>query len=358
MVPAPDAAVRGPRRSAACAGVSLPRVASSGERLAVGDLQPVGPLAERAYGAAMRSGWLAIVAAAVGIVGCGRAAPHASSTVRSSSATVPAFSDPGSGALRFVRLRIEGRPYVFLVDTGAGRTVVDASVARALHLRLVGAEHRSPTLGCRAATQGVRVVDWEIAGRRLPALTVTSQTLSDLKIGVVRLGGLLGADVLSRFGTVTLGFASRRVVLGGPPPPGARSIPFAVLRRNGSQLITVRVAVNGTSTGWVVDTGASSTVIAASQLQRLSIRQVGPRGRAYGATGCPIRVTPVGIRAWRAGDVQLPATTALSSRSSVISRPLGTATIAGLIGSDVLASFGSVTIDFTHRRLILGNPGR
>jgi predicted aspartyl protease len=209
----------------------------------------------------MRSGWLVVLAAAVGIVGCGRAIRHASSVVRSSGVTVPAFSGPGSpGASQFVRLRIEGRPYLFLVDTGAGRTVVDTSVARALHLRLVGAQRASPTLGCRAATRAVRILDWEIAGRRLPALTVASQTLSELKIEGIGLGGLLGEDVLSRFGTVTLRFADRRVVLGGPPPTGARSIPFAVLRRNGSQVITVRVAVNGVSTRWVVDTGASRTV--------------------------------------------------------------------------------------------------
>jgi hypothetical protein len=142
-----------------------------------------GPLAERAYGAAMRSGWLVVLAAAVGIVGCGRAARHVSSTVRSSGVTVPALSGPGSaGALKFVHLRIEGRPYLFLLDTGAGRTVVVKSVARALHLRLVGAKHGSPTLGCRAATQAARIVDWEIAGRRLPALTVASQMFSELKI--------------------------------------------------------------------------------------------------------------------------------------------------------------------------------
>lgn len=266
----------------------------------------------------MRSGCLVVLAAAVGIVGCGRATRHASSIVRSSGVTVPAFSGPGSaGALQFVRLRIEGRPYLFLVDTGAGRTVVDMSVARALHLRPVGAERASPTLGCRAATRAVRIVDWEIAGMRLPALTVASQMLSELKIEGIRLGGLLGEDVLSRFGTVTLGFAGRRVVLGGPLPTGARSIPLRVLRRNGSQC-----------------------------------------GRANGATGCPTTVTPVRIQAWRAGDVPLPTTTALSSPSSVISTPQGTATVAGLIGSDVLARFGSATIDFTHRRLVLGNPAR
>jgi hypothetical protein len=221
-----------------------------------------------------------------------------------------------------------------------------------------GAKRASPTLGCRASTQAVRILDWEIAGRRLPALTVASQMFSELKIEGIRLGGLLGEDVLSRFGTVTLGFAGRHVVLGGPLPTGAGSIPFAVLHRNRSQLITVRVAVNGISTRWVLDTGASRTVIAASELHRLGVRKVGSRGRAYGATGCRTTVTPVRIQAWRAGDVPLPTTTGLSSPSSVISTPQGTATVAGLIGSDVLATFGSATIDFTHRRLVLGNPGR
>jgi hypothetical protein len=56
----------------------------------------------------------------------------------------------------------------------------------------------------------------------LPATTVFSAKtlLAGARLNDVPIGGLLGSDVLSRFGTVTLDFAGKRLILGGNAPNG------------------------------------------------------------------------------------------------------------------------------------------
>lgn len=53
------------------------------------------------------------------------------------------------------------------------------------------------------------------------------------------------------------------------------------------------------------------------------------------------------------GGVKLPATVGVSPRSSFIDKAEGKG-IVGLIGANVLSTFGEVTIDFADNRMVLG----
>ena len=103
----------------------------------------------------------------------------------------------------------------------------------------------------------------------------------------------------------------------------------------------------------IVDSGAESTLVASATAARAALRPLDRSLTVHGAAGCATRLTPVAIARWSAGPVSLPPTTALSSGSPVVSSFGGTR-IKGVIGADILASFGRVTLDFTAGRLVFG----
>lgn len=304
----------------------------------------------------MRARWWVIGVATVCLGGCGaspstRSQPEAPpSAVVLSALTAPRLT----GASLFVRLMIHSRRYLFLIDTGAGSSVIASSVATALHLPPADPPRKAPTFGCRASVRPVRIDHWAIGSRRLPAMTIASQDLPTVMVDGLRLSGLLGTNLLARFGTLTLSYADGRVVLGGAVPTSRHEASITIVRRGPSALIDLRATVAGAPTTWLLDTGSASTVIAAPRADALGLRPTGAAQTRAGAAGCTATVTPVRISRWHVGSVRLPPTIALASGSPVITHPEPGRSTAGLIGADVLASFGSATVDFKDHRLILG----
>lgn len=109
---------------------------------------------------------------------------------------------PSGSASILVPVMVERRgPYLFLLDTGASQTVIDWQLANRLNLPVAGrfgtgtAAVMPPTL--------IQIADWRIGDVDLAPTTVATADLSDLGLGV-RVEGILGADVLNRFGAVTV----------------------------------------------------------------------------------------------------------------------------------------------------------
>lgn len=99
---------------------------------------------------------------------------------------------------------------------------------------------------------------------------------------------------------------------------------------------------------FVLDTGASSSSIHQDLMDQLMLEEV-DEVEVVGVTGRE-DVVLARVEQWSAGDVQLPSTTV-----TVIDMPQpedGTG-IQGLLGSDVLSQFGSITIDYDAAELIL-----
>jgi predicted aspartyl protease len=155
---------------------------------------------------------IVLLAAAVGLLsaagGVGARPSHAraASTVK---LLILRARDGATAALAPVV--IHGHTFPFLIDTGATRSVVDLAIVKKLHLGRVGAQIRVGGVGCTTTAHNVRLSRWRIGSQTLPALTVTSTRIAGANGHAF---GLLGSDVLSRFGSASIDYAHGTLTLG------------------------------------------------------------------------------------------------------------------------------------------------
>jgi hypothetical protein len=98
----------------------------------------------------------------------------------------------------------------FTPDTGASTSLVDTSVARTAGLAPVAARERQNTACSVQTLKEVASGPWSLAGHRLPPQALLETHL--LTSGPA--AGLLGADVMAKFGSVVLDYRGGRFVLG------------------------------------------------------------------------------------------------------------------------------------------------
>src|SRR6266536_322662 len=128
------------------------------------------------------------------------------------AATAPmtVTSQPGSTAVS-VKIRFGTQPpLAFTPDTGASQSAVDTAAAARAGLASTNARVRQGTVCTIAVLPEVRTGPWSVAGHRLRPQPVGV-------IGLQRttgVAGLLGADQMSRFGSVIFDYAGGRLVLG------------------------------------------------------------------------------------------------------------------------------------------------
>lgn len=137
----------------------------------------------------------------------------ASATDAHAAQTIPlvVVKERDGATAALVRVFIHGRLVPMLVDTGATVSVINRTAARELHLKTVGKPHQfCGVTGCALARR-VRVKNWNVGGVPLPAVVVSSSPIAGLNAHPF---GLLGSDVLSRFGSVTIDYANKELILG------------------------------------------------------------------------------------------------------------------------------------------------
>lgn len=119
---------------------------------------------------------------------------------------------------------------------------------------------------------------------------------------------------------------------------------------NGSTLVIVDLQINGKGPyPFALDTGASLSLLDQQLANQLSLPVAGPPEDITGVGGSQ-RVTPVNVANWAMGAVKLPARTITSAPIADLS---GSAGIVGLLGSDILSAFNSVTIDYANSDIIV-----
>jgi hypothetical protein len=267
-----------------------------------------------------------------------------------------------------------GGPYPFIIDSGAGESIIDAHLAATLHLAHVGSGTEFSGVGCTGKAQPVGMTSWSVAGVPLSPQTLTAATLPDFGVAGQPVG-LLGSDVLSRFGAVRIDFAAQTLTFGGPEgpvlsnsdeevrgptgsPPAAvltegearTTVPLNVALTPGDISLNVRLRFGkGTYRDFIVDTGSSQSVVAGAVTKsaRLAHSELAQRQTTVCST---ITVPLVHSGSWFLPGVALHS----QLLGSVNFGPIGAGGTAGLLGSDQLRRFGWVIFDYRGGRLVLG----
>ena len=125
-------------------------------------------------------------------------------------------------------------------------------------------------------------------------------------------------------------------------------VPVAVLHSHGEVLVIAPLSINRRRALFVVDTGASGSLIDKRAAKKLHLPRVG-RVQHFSGVGCGSSSQPVRVSNWSLGSIRLASRRISSTKFS-----LGGGLVVGLLGSDVLSSFGKVSIDYAHQVMTLG----
>lgn len=258
-----------------------------------------------------------------------------------SSPTIPLTTSVVDGqAQESVNVCIKGHPYPFIIDTGAVQSSVNTELAADLGLATVGPKQTFAGLGCLGSYRQVEMSGWSLSGVPLDPAVVSAQT----PLGMGKAVGLLGADVLSRFGSVRLDFAAKRLVLGAPAAAGT-TITGHVTRGANNVAMTVPVRVAGRTRTFLVDTGASQSAVDSSvALPSAGVSEIQD-------TDCSQTTVPVvNTGRWSLAGARL----ASEQVGSTAFGALRSAGITGLLGDDELVRHPWVIINFRTSQLTLG----
>jgi len=116
----------------------------------------------------------------------------------------------------------------------------------------------------------------------------------------------------------------------------------------GARLVIVPVYISARGPyDFALDTGAARSLIDSRIADDLHLPSNGSEEEVTGVSGSS-RALRVRVTTWRVDAVALPATTILSLRL-----PGGSPRLQGLLGSDMLSRFRSVTIDYSSQTVTL-----
>lgn len=121
----------------------------------------------------------------------------------------------------------------------------------------------------------------------------------------------------------------------------------------GGRLAFVPVFIHGEGPfAFALDTGATHSVVDRQVAEQLELEEVG-EPQEVGGVGGQASAVLVGVDEWRLGEVDLPGGVLAKLDLSGATEQ---AAIRGLLGSDVLGSFGVIRIDYDNHVLVL-RPG-
>jgi hypothetical protein len=266
----------------------------------------------------------------------------------------------------------EQGPFPFQIDSGSDSVTVTAQLAQKLGLRAVGKPVEIGGAGCSATEQNASLGAWSLAGIPLQAQKVSTAMLPDLG-GEGEPQGLVGADVLSRFGAVRIDFAKETLTVVGSEGPAVKkpreikkpstkrlpaalitgkakiTAPMTVVMQPGSVTTSVPVTFGGGGEEheFNPDTGASISIVDQTLGKKLHLKRTGKANQAN--TACAVVTVPN----VRSGPWEL-AGKKLAPRELGTVDLIKTSPSEGLLGADVMKEYGSVVFDYAGGRFLLG----
>jgi hypothetical protein len=260
-------------------------------------------------------------------------------------------------------------PYRFVVDSGSTRSIVASGLASSLHLKRAGSialgGSGCATTGSLVKTPAVHLKAVAIAPQQMVSANLSSWSGK-------RVDGVLGSDILGRFGAIkfdltkhTLTFAgaegpapvSHALIIGkaGATLPAtlmtgapAAQVPITIVQSPGSIATFTNVSVaNQGPYAFLVDTGSPTSSISAATGVHLAADK--GSGTAPGGVGCTGTVPTLVSTSLAMGSAP-PITLALHAVK--INGPQR-AGIVGALGLDVLGNYGAIVIDYEGANLAL-----
>jgi hypothetical protein len=114
---------------------------------------------------------------------------------------------PNGSTLVLASVTIDNRgPYTFAVDTGASTSLIDRKLAQQLGLKQAGAPQPIAGISSNEEAIPVRVTHWQAGKITLPSAIIASAALFQSQHDQ-ELQGLLGSDIWSQFGKITIDYA-------------------------------------------------------------------------------------------------------------------------------------------------------
>ena len=256
-----------------------------------------------------------------------------------------------------LRVTINGhRGAVFVIDTGAGRTIIAEDLARSWELP-PGPPMLVHGLTAAQVAPTVRIARFNMGGRRLRDLEAPVFPRQALAAD-----GLVGLDVLGRFRLdLNIGARSVRLSPSGPDVMAVGSASHRATRlpsherpaRHGRFGVLILAGMaEGREIDVFVDTGAQDSIGNLALLEAVGGDPAGlERVTVYGVTGQVLAAASGQLRDLRLGTQRLGPTPLLFADLhafgvlDLIERP------ALLIGADLLYRFREVTLDFGRSRM-------
>jgi hypothetical protein len=144
--------------------------------------------------------------------------PRGQQTVK--IAVVATSAKPTRQALALVPVYIDGRgPFPFALDTGASRSLIAAALAHHLHLSDRGSGGMLQGVAGAASAENFAVASWRAGTITLPPSLIAAigpPTATSTPADVHGPVGLLGSDVLSRYGKIAIDYDKGLLVLDPP----------------------------------------------------------------------------------------------------------------------------------------------
>jgi hypothetical protein len=278
----------------------------------------------------------------------------------------------GSAAIALAPVCVAGHgPYPFVVDSGATTSAFDTQLVKELHLATNGSSQTVSGANCTTKETPTAGPSWSVGSVPLAAQTVSSIDIPGFGLRAAP-AGLLGSDVLSRFGAIQLDYQHESLAVPGPegPPAGpgtdvhgpssavvpagislatpSTTVPLIVVQAEGETLALVPMHIRDQGPfNFILDTGSSVSSVDPQLVSSIGLPQTGKHQKVSGI-GCREEAQQVQSGSWAAGTVSLHPQPLQS-----VSVPGASGEINGLLGSDVLHGFGAVVIAYSAGTLLV-----
>jgi len=219
-------------------------------------------------------------------------------------------------------------------------------------------------VSCIATAKAIKVTKWSMGGVHLTSSQLLVAKIPDQGLRRPPLG-IIGSDVLSRFGAIRVDYGTKKLLLAEPeaaapavntyitgrkttPIPAALvvgtvtvSTPLRVLESPTGTQVVASVTVGAQTEQFTVDSGSVRSAISSSVAATLNL-VAGKGKQALSGVGCGAKGSVYASGPWAVAGATL-AVVPLTSRAFAGTANAG---ISGVLGSDVLATEGSLVVDY------------